>query len=97
MVANEEQYTEVLQLKFEPRDDGDEASPQLEVPDTNLVLEAAIIKAKEKHIEGEAPPFFPEQSNYSTHASSSLCLDYQEQYLRISHYMNSRGGLIVYL
>ena len=92
MVANEEQYTEVLQLEFEPRDEEDETPPQLEVPDTNLVLEAAIIKAKEKHVEGEAPPSFPEQANYSTHASSSFCLDNQEQYLRLSHYMNSRGG-----
>ena len=56
MVANKEQYTEVLQLEFEPRDEGDEAPPQLEVPDTNPVLEAAIFKAKEKHVEGEAPP-----------------------------------------
>ena len=56
MVANEEQYTEVLQLEFEPRDEGDEAPPQLELPDTNPVLEAAIIKAKEKYIEGEASP-----------------------------------------
>ena len=58
MVANEEQYTEVLQLEFEPRDEEDEAPPWLQVPDTNLVLEAAIIKAKEKHVEGEAPPSF---------------------------------------
>ena len=81
MVANEEQYTEVLQLEFKPRDEGDEAPPQLEVSDTNLVLEAGIIKAREKHVEGEAPPSFPEQANYSTHACSSFCLDNQEQYL----------------
>ena len=80
MVVNEEQYTEVLQLEFEPRDQGDEAPPQLEVPDTNPVLEAAIIKAREKHVEDEAPHSFPEQANYSTHASSSFCLDNQQQY-----------------
>ena len=56
MVANEEQYTEVLQLEFEPRDEEDEAPPRLEVPDTNPVLEAATIKGREKHVEGEAPP-----------------------------------------
>ena len=56
MVANEEQYTDVLQLEFEPRDEGNEARPQLDVPDRNPVMEAAIIKAKEKHVEGEAPP-----------------------------------------
>ena len=89
MVANEEQYTEVLQLEFEPRDEGDEVPPQLEVPDTNSVLEAAIIKA---NVEGEAPPSFPEQANYSTHVSSSFCLYNREQYLQISHYMNSRVG-----
>ena len=63
------------------RDEGDEAPPRLEVPDTNPVLEVAIIKAREKHVEGEAPTSFPEKANYSTHASSSFCLDNQEQYL----------------
>ena len=79
-------------MEFEPRDEEDEAPPQLGVPDTNPVLEAAIIKVEEKHVEGEEPPSFPEQANYSTHASSSFCLDNQEKYLRLSHYMNSRGG-----
>ena len=78
IVASEEQYTEVLQLELEPRGEGDEASPQLEVQDTNPVLDAAIKKAKEKHVEAEAPPSFPEQANYSTHASSSFCLNNQE-------------------
>ena len=78
-------------MEFEPKDEEDEAPPWLEVPDTNPVLEVAIIKAKEKHVEGEAPPSFPEQANYSTHTSTSLCLDNQEQYSRISHYMNLRG------
>ena len=50
------------------------------------------MKPKDKHIEGDASPNFPEQTSYSSHASSSLCLDNQEQYSRITHYMNSRGG-----
>ena len=92
MIANEDQFTEVLQLEFQYREEGDDAPPQLEVPDVNPVLDVAIIKAKEKHIEGDKPPGFPNQAEYSTHASTSLCLDNQEQYLQISHYMNSRGG-----
>ena len=92
MVVTEEEYTEVLQLEFEPREEGDNQPPQLQAAGKNAVLEAAIIKAKEKHVEGDLPPNFPEQSNYSTHASTSLCLDNQEQYNRISHYMNLMGG-----
>ena len=92
MVAAEEAYTEVLQLEFEPREEEDDQLPQLQPAGTNAVLEAAIIKAKKKHIEGDPPPHFPDQADYSTHASTSLCLDNQEQYSRISHYMNSRGG-----
>ena len=92
MVAAEEEYTEVLQLEFKPREEGDNQPPQLQAAGKNAVLEAAIIKAQEKHVKGDLPPNFPEQSNYSTHTSTSLCLDNQEQYSRISHYMNLRGG-----
>ena len=92
LVANEDQFMEVPQLEFQPREEEDDVPPQLEVPDINPVLNAAIIKAKEKHIEGDKPPHFPNQAEYSTHASTSLCLDNQEQYLWISHYMNSIGG-----
>ena len=91
MVAAEEAYTEVLQLKFKPMEEGDGQPTQLQAPGTNAVLEAAIIKAKEKYVEGDPPPSFPEQCNYSTHASTCLCLDNQEQYSRVSHYINSRG------
>ena len=92
LVANEDRFTEVLQLEFQSREEGDDVPPQLEVPDVNPVLDATIIKAKEKHIEGNKPPRFPSQAEYSTHASTSLCLDNQKQYLWISHYMNSIGG-----
>ena len=93
MVANEDKFTEVLQLEFQSREEGDDVPPQLEAPDVNPVLDAAIIKAKEKHIKGDKPPHFPNQAEYSTHASTYLCLDNQEQYLQISHYMNSREGV----
>ena len=92
MVAAEEAYSEVLQLEFEPREGEDEQPPVLQVATPNPVLDAAIMKTKDQHVEGDAPPHFPEQTSYSSHASSSLCLDNQEQYSRITHYMNSRGG-----
>ena len=92
MVAAEEAYSEVLQLEYEPREEDDEQPPVLQVATPNPVLHAAIMKTKDQHTEGDAPPHFPEQTSYSSHASSSLCLDNQEQYSRITHYMNSRGG-----
>ena len=98
MVAAEELYSEVLQVELVPRggdnvdDDEGEQPLVLQVVAPNPVLDAAISKAKGQHIEGVAPLHFPEQVSYSSHASSSLCLDNQEQYLRITHYMNSRGG-----
>ena len=92
MVAAEEAYSEVLQFEFVPREGEDEQPLVLQVATPNPVLDAAIMKTKDKHIEGDAPPHFPDQTSYSSHASSSLCLDNQEQYSRITHYMNSRGG-----
>ena len=92
MVAAEEAYSEILQLEFEPREEEDEQPPVPQAATSNSVLEAAIMKAKEKHIEGDVPPHFPDQASYSSHASSSLCLDNQEQYSRVTHYMSSRGG-----
>ena len=96
MVAAEEIYSEVLQVELVPRGgdnvDDDEQPLVLQVAVPNPILEAAIMKAKGQHIEGDAPPHFLEQASYGSHASSSLCLDNQEQYLRITYYMNSRGG-----
>ena len=96
MVAAEVIYSEVLQVELVPRGgdnvDDDEQQLVLQVAAPNPVLDAAITKAKGQHIEGDAPPHFPEQVSYSSHASSSLCLDNQGQYSRITHYMNSRGG-----
>ena len=90
LVAADEAYSEVLQLEFKPRVEGqdDDEQPQvLQAAAPNPVLNAAIMKTKDQHVEGEVPPHFPEQASYSSHASSSLCLDNQEQYSRIAYYM----------
>ena len=94
LVAADEAYSEVLQLESEPRVEGqDDEQPQvLQAAAPNPVLNATIIKARDQHVEGEVPPHFPEQASYSFHASSSLCLDNQEQYSRLAHYMYSSGG-----
>ena len=97
LVAASEAYSEVLLLEAEPRveghaDDDDDEQPQvLQAAAPNPVLNAAIIKSKDRHVEGEVPPHFLEQASYSSHASTSLCLENQEQYTRLVHYMYSRG------
>ena len=80
LVAADDAYSEVLQLESKPRVEGqDDEQPQvLQAAAPNPVLNAAIIKAKDQHVEGEVPPHFLEQASYSSHASSSLCLDNQE-------------------
>ena len=96
LVAASEVYSEVLRLESEPRveghtdddDDDDEQLQVLQAAAPNPVLKAAIIKSKDRHVEGEVPPHFPEQASYSSHA---LCLENQEQYTRLAHYMYSRG------
>ena len=99
LVAASEVYSEVLCLEDEPRVEGqaDEGGDddQLQVVQAaapSPVLKAAIIRPKDQHVEGEVPPHFPEQASYSSHASTSLCLENQEQYTRLAHYMYSRGG-----
>ena len=94
LVVADDAYSEVLQLESKPREEGqDDEQPQvLQAAAPNPVLNAAIIKAKDQHVEGEVPPHFLEQAFYSSHASSSLCLDNQEQYSRLAHCMYSRGG-----
>ena len=103
LVVASEVYSEVLRLEAEPRveghadddDDDDDDDDQLQVLQAaapNPVLNAAIIKSKDRHVEGEVPPHFLEQASYSSHASTSLCLENQEQYTRLAHYMYSRGG-----
>ena len=84
LVTADEAYSEVLQLESKPRVEGqDDEQPQvLQAAAPNPALNAAIIKAKNQ--EGEVPPHFPEQASYSSHTSSSLCLDNQEQYSRLA-------------
>ena len=96
LVVASEAYSEVLLLEAEPRveghaDDDDEQPQVLQTAAPNPVLNAAIIKSKDRHVEGEVPPHFPEQASYSSHASTSLCLENQEQYTRLAHYMYSQG------
>ena len=65
LVAASEAYSEVLLLEAEPRvedrdDDDDDEQPQvLQAAAPNHVLNAAIIKSKDRHVEGEVPPHFP--------------------------------------
>ena len=56
LVASEEIYTEVLELDFEPREEGQPSVLQVATP--NPILESAIQKSKEQHIEGDVPPDF---------------------------------------
>ena len=63
MVAANEVYSEVLCLGYEPREE-DEQPPVLQAATPNPVLDAAIMKTKGQHIEGDAPPQFPEQASY---------------------------------
>ena len=99
LVAASEVYSEVLCLEDEPRvegqadEGGDDDQPQVvQAAAPSPVLKAAIIRPKDRHVEGEVPPHFPEQASYSSHASTSLCLENQEQYTRLAHCMYSRGG-----
>ena len=69
----------------------DDQPQVLQAAASNPVLKAAIIKSKDRHVEGGLPPHFPEQAGYSSHASTSLCLEDQEQYARLAHYMYTRG------
>ena len=99
LVAASEVYSEVLHLEDEPRvegqadEGGDDDQPQVvQAAAPSPVLKAAIIRPKDRHVEGKVPPHFPEQASYSFHASTSLCFENQEQYTRLAHYMYSRGG-----
>ena len=81
LVAASDAYSEVLLLEAKPRveghaDDDDDEQPQvLQTAAPNAVLNAAIIKSKDWHVEGEIPPHPPKQASYSSHASTSLCLE----------------------
>ena len=58
LVVMEETYTEVLELEFEARVEGDDQPPVPWAAVPNPILESAIHKTKERHIEGDAPPSF---------------------------------------
>ena len=98
LVLADEAYSEVLLVEDVPRvegkaEDSDDTEPQVvQAAVPSPVLRSSIIRPKEQHVEGDVPPHFPEQASYSSHASTSLCLENQEQYTRLAHYMYSRGG-----
>ena len=60
MVAADKAYSEVLQLELVPREGDDEQPLVLQVATPNPVLDVAIMKTNDQHIEGDAPPHFPE-------------------------------------
>ena len=73
-------------------DSGDTEPQVIQAAVPSPVLRSSIIRPKKQHVEGEAPPHFPEQASYSSHASTSLCLESQEQYTWLAHYMYTQGG-----
>ena len=95
LVSANEAYSEILLVEDVPRvedqaEDSDDTEPQVvQAVVPSPVLRSSIIRPKEQHVEGEVPPHFPEQASYSSHASTSLCLENQEQYTRLAHYMYS--------
>ena len=95
LVAAEEAYSEILRLedgpRVEDRVEGSDGTEVIQAAGFSPVLRSSIIRPEEQHIEGEVPPHFPEQASYSSHASTSLCLENQEQYTRLAHYMYTQG------
>ena len=98
LVSASEAYSEVLLVEDVARvegqvEDSDDTEPQVvQAAVPSPVLRSSIIRPKEQDVEGEVPPHFPEQASYSSHASTSLCLENQEQYTRLAHYMYFQGG-----
>ena len=89
LVANDERSTQPLMLDLLPTDNGQE--PRAAVANIDPIIEDAIESVPQ--VEGELPPEFPEQRNYSTSASLSLGLDNQEAYSRLSTYLHKIASL----
>ena len=96
LVVADEAYSEILRLedgpRVEDRVEGNDGTEVIQAAGPSPVLRSSIIRPEEQHVEGEVPPHFPEQASYSSHASTSLCLENQEQYTRLAHYMFTQGG-----
>ena len=96
LVVADEAYSEILRLedgpRVEDRVEGSDGTEVIQAAGPSPVLRSSIIRSEEQHVEVEVPPHFPEQASYSSHASTSLCLENQEQYTRLAHYMYTQGG-----
>ena len=89
LLVSDECFTELLTLDLLPFDQGQE--PAVAVPDIDPVITEAIEVVPLG--EGNIPPEYPEQREYSTTASLALGLDNQEEYTRLGSYLHERGQL----
>ena len=91
LLASDESFTKLLTLDLLPSDQGQE--PAVAAPDIDPVITEVIEVVP--LVEGNIPPEYPEQREYSTTASLALCLDNQEEYTRLGRYLHERGQLDV--
>ena len=89
LLASDERFNELLTLDLLPTDQGQE--PAVAAPDIDPVITEAIEVVP--LVEGNIPPEYQEQREYSTTASLALGLDNQEEYTRLSRYLHERGQL----
>ena len=79
LLASDECFTELLTLDLLPSDQGQE--PAVAAPDIDPVITEAIEVLPS--VEGNIPPEYPEQREYSATASLALDVDNQEEYTRL--------------
>ena len=89
LLASDQHFTELLTLDLLPSDQGQE--PAVSAPDIDPIISDAIEVVP--LVEGNVPPEYPEQREYSTTASLALGLDNQEEYTRLGRYLHERGQL----
>ena len=80
-----------MTLQLLPSDQGQK--PAVAAPDIDPRITEAIEVVP--LVEGNIPPEYPKQREYSTTASLALGLDNQEEYTRLSKYLHDRGQLDV--
>ena len=89
LIANDERFTQPLLLDLLSTDEGEE--PIAAAANRDPIIDETLENIPQ--VEGELPPEFPEQRNYSTTASLSLGLDNQEAYIRLSTYLHKTASL----
>ena len=89
LIAKDERFTQPLILDLLPTDEGEE--PIAAAANIDAIIDEAIESVPQ--VEGELPPEFPEQRNYSTTASLFLGLDNHEAYTRLSTYLHKTASL----